>query len=153
MTDELQIVEAQIPDIKELIFMCREMVPASTFNHVGFDMRHFGEYCFKLIESDNAVIFIAKQGDETTGAILCSVWPGVTSPALNAVEHGMYVRPERRSLKTARRLLAAYVEWATANGAKRITAGNSAGAPDEGYQKLLTRCGFEKAGSLMYQNI
>jgi len=148
----LLIRKAKIEDIEDLIVMGASMVAESNFDHVGYNHRYFGEYLWQMICSDNCCILIAVRGEETLGAILCSVSPAATCPSLIANEHAFYVRPERRSLIVAQQLLKSYVEWATEQGAVRINAGNSAGAPDEGYQKLLSRSGFSKAGSIMYMN-
>ena len=149
----ITIRRAEMEDIRAILLMGREMVDASNFAHLGYDVRHFGEYCLYLLTSDNSVIFLAEQDKEVIGAILCTVAPGAASPTLIGYEQAFYVRPARRSLKAAQMLIRSYVEWATDLGAKRICSGNSAGSPDAGYRKLLEREGFDFAGSLMYMNV
>lgn len=150
---DVTVREATMDDIKILITLCKEMVATSNFEHVGFDARHFGEYCMRLIVLPEGEIFLAVQDGEVIGALLGCTGPGITSPGPLAYDLGFYIRPGRRSLKAAHKLIDAYVNWAKSRGVLRVAMGNSAGAPDEGYCKLLSRSGFQKAGSLMYINL
>lgn len=143
---------AEMSDLAEIIKMGREMHSTCNFSHLQFDPRHFGEFVVNLIAGENHEVFLAESDGNVTGALLCSTCPSMISPDLVAYEHAFFVRPAHRSLGAALKLLRAYREWAVAQGARRINAGNSAGMPDEGYVKLLSREGFTRAGSLMYLN-
>lgn len=142
---------ATFEDLAAVISLGEEMHKSSNFKHLEWDARHFGERVVSLITSPDHDIFLAVVDGDVAGGILCGIGPGLSTRNLVAYELGLYVTPDYRRTSAASQLLRAYVRWSRDRGAKRITAGNSAGAPDEGYVKLLTKSGFERTGSLMCQ--
>jgi len=142
---------ATFKDLATIISSGEEMHKSSNFKHLEWDARFFGENVVNLISSDNHDVLVAETDDGIVGGILCGVGPGISTRDPVAYELAFYVIPDARRSSAAPKLLRAYRDWAISRGAKRITAGNSAGAPDDGYVKLLTRAGFERTGSLMYQ--
>lgn len=129
------------------------MHPASTYAPLEFDGRMFGEFLVNLISGEDHQVFVAEHEGAIVGALLCSVHRSFFGPDLAAVEYACFVLPEYRKSSIGLHLLYAYCDWAEEKGAKRITAGNSAGAPDEGYVALASRAGLTKAGSIVYRNV
>lgn len=147
------IREADFDDLAGIIELGVAMHSTCNFAHMRFDRREFGEFLVHLISTPRHVVFVAEEDGALVGATLCSVFKSYMGPDLMAAEHACFVLPEHRKGSLGLRMVKQYVEWAKEQGARRITAGNSAGAPDSGYVALTERAGFERAGSLMYQNV
>lgn len=137
-------------DLRALIDMAAEMHRDSSFAPMRFDARHFGEFLVGLMAGGEHVVLVAERDDEVLGGVMASVVPSMFGPDLVACEHGLFVRPEHRAAGAALPLVRAYLDWAEAQGAKRVNAGNSAGMDDSRYVRLMEHCGLTKAGSLMY---
>jgi GNAT superfamily N-acetyltransferase len=114
-----------------------------------FDAKAFAEWV--MADPTQVAILLEDDAGEPVGMALCGVSRSFFGPAKNAYEHLFYVVPGHRRSGAALLLRDAYVEWAKAQGAQRIGAGNSAGAFDEHFVKLWTGGGFERAGSIMYK--
>lgn len=126
---------------------------SSNFRHLRYDARHFGENIVRILAHPDMDVLLADQDGAPTGGIICGASPGLSSRELCAYEMAFYVTPDRRGQGAAPRIIKEYVAWAQRKGAARITSGNSAGAPDEGFVKLLSRAGFTRAGSIMYREL
>ena len=140
-------------DLAQLIAMGAEMHQTSNFQDMRFDRRQFAEFVVELIAGADHQVFLAERVGRIVGALLASVVKSYIGPDLVAHEHALFVRPEGRGSVAALRLLHAYRDWATERGARRISAGNSAGMDDEKYVKLLSHAGFQRAGSITYQYV
>lgn len=149
----MRVREATIDDLGDLIHLAGELHPHSTFAHLDFDAWHFGNFVNQLIAGPEHVVLVVEYDGVIVGGLLASVVPASISPDLVASEHAFYVSPDMRSSGAGQALLEAYLAWARKRGAKRVNAGNSAGMNDERYVRLMGQAGFERVGSLMYQNL
>lgn len=152
---KLTIRQAQ-PDVNDVVALVRlgdYMAQESNFANLEYDRYLFGEFVFDLLFSEGGAAFLAEKDGETVGGILCTVSRFMGGPDTVANELGLFVRQDRRGSRAAVGLVGAYKNWALSRGAKRISAGNSAGADDTVYVKLLSHAGFQQAGSLMYLNV
>lgn len=148
----VSVREATFDDLVALIDMGEAMARTSNFRHLRFDGRQFGEFLVSLIVGPQSVVLVSEQDGEVTGAVLGMVTRSMIGPDHMASDLSFFVRPEHRASRAGVALLRRFIKWAVDAGAKRISMGNSAGMDDERYVKLLSRYGFDRAGSLMYMN-
>lgn len=113
-----------------------------------FDVKAFADWVIQD-ESQAAILAETAEGD-LVGMVLCGANRSFYGPAVAAYEHAFYVAPGWRKSGLAVALRDAYLAWAASKGARRVAAGNSAGAPDENFVKLWQDAGAQRAGSLMY---
>lgn len=147
----MNIREAQVDDLQSIIALGLIMHKTSNFRNLQFDGRFFGERLVNLMADPHGLVIVAEDPEDgLVGGLLASIGPYVASPDLVAYELAFYLSPKHRGSGVARQILSRYRQWAVRKGARRIMAGNSAGANDEGYVKLLESSGFERAGSLMF---
>lgn len=144
---------AQEYDLDDIVRLGEKMHKYSTFSSMTFDPETLWGFLRKLLVTPGHEVFVADVGDEVCGMLACSVTQHVFGPDLMGIEYFWYVTPEQRNTGVGRDLLLAFADWAKAQGAVRIQAGNSAGMPDDVYVNLLSSVGLEKVGSLMYQDV
>lgn len=133
-----------------VVSLGREMHRNSTFRTLAYSQSEFRGFLDAIIELPHLQGFVAREGEQTVGFVLCGVQKTFFGPDMVAVEFALYVDPEYRSKGVAKQLVRSYVDWALAKGARRVNAGNSAGTPDEAYVSLMQREGFTRVGSLLY---
>jgi len=83
-----------------------------------------------LLVDDNAV-FVAERGGQFIGVLVALIVPRMFNRTRIACEMTLYVRPENRGGRPLLRLVAAYKQWARANGAHKAYMGVSTGIHSE----------------------
>lgn len=150
---KLTIRLASTDDLAQILQMGESMHAESSYQHMRYDARQYGEFVVNLLAGQDSgqahAVFVADDGSTLQGIILCSAMSSFFGPDSIAYEHLFYVRPASRAHGVGLQLLHAWRDWADEWGVKRIIAGNSAGMDDGIYTSLLSRAGFRRAGSQM----
>lgn len=144
---------AQETDLDAIVRLGADMHAESTYADMDYDGDQFFFFLSHLLDMPNSEVFVADAYGDVQGMLACSAVKSFFGKDLGAVEYLWYVTPDFRQTGLGCDLLTAYVDWAKAQGVKRIQAGNSAGMPDDVYVKLLSSVGLQRAGSLMYRTL
>ena len=102
----------------------------------GSYSQQFAHYVRSRVADDTSIALVAAADNMVTGYLLGSLGEGSRNPG--AKLESMFVKPEYRRKGIGHQLVAAFLEWAWAHGALRVTVsvapGNSAAV--ELYRKL-----------------
>lgn len=150
----IEVVPLTHRNAGHVVTLGADMHAASSFKNMAFCPNELADFLDFVIEEDALTGFLAYEASGTAvGLILCSVTKSFFGPDLLAGDIALYVDPSCRARGAAKQLTQAYVDWAVSKGARRVSVGNSAGAPDQAYTGLMEGLGFTKTGSLLCRNV
>jgi L-amino acid N-acyltransferase YncA len=137
-------------DIPTLVEMAAVMHATSSFAPLAYSPEKMAQSLAQGIRT----AFVAVSVDDADGAITGAIFGDVVAPCYSTdrmgVEIGIYVSPERRGGRGALMLVAAWVRWCVASGAKQIRPGTAATSPAA--DRLYRGLGFEPVGQLYVMN-
>jgi ribosomal protein S18 acetylase RimI-like enzyme len=99
------------------------------------------EYCMALLDSDDNLVLLARDGDVVVGHLVGRLnGPGSVHPIRVAELESIHVYPEHRGAGVGDRLVTAFFAWAADKGAQRASV--TAYLANEGAQRFYARHGF-----------
>lgn len=98
------------------------------------------------IANDDALFVVEDRGGEIVGGFLGGCESHWCSDDLVAYDFALFVAPEHRGGSTGVRLLQHFIAWASAKGARDITAGVTTGVNLDGATRLYQSLGFRHVG-------
>ncbi|HKR64913.1 MAG TPA: GNAT family N-acetyltransferase [Thermoanaerobaculia bacterium] len=108
----------------------------------GGAARGYASFLGSVLDSRDAVVFVADDGGEVVGYVYAALeplsWKELRGPA--GFIHDVAVRDESRQSGVATRLLDAAIAWLREHGAPRVILWTA--APNAGAQRLFRRMGF-----------
>lgn len=156
----MKIRHAEPEDMGQLLWLAREMHRESTYSVLPFEHQHCALNLARFVGNDQHLCLVVEgagrcAGIEVVGAMLAQLSPAFFGPSLVAIDYALYVRPEHRGQgRIALKLVATYIDWAVAKGAKRVSlAGSAHPDSDKSLVKLAERLGMTRAGSVMYLEV
>ena len=137
-------------DIPTLVNMAAAMHAASSFAPLTYSPEKMAQTLAHGISTGFVAVSVDEEGGDITGAIYGDVVEPCWSHDRMGIEVGLYVSPERRGSRGALMLVAAWIRWCVASGAKQIRPGTAATSPAA--DRLYRSMGFEPAGALYVLN-
>lgn len=137
-------------DVPELIRLGAAMHAESPFwGRFAFSEERLAETLYALLGTPRGFVWIAEVGEEIVGALLGMVEQHWMSSDLMATELAFYVRSDVRGGLHGPRLLAAFVAWTDAVGARATFAGLSSGIDSRAGRLYVDFAGFVHRPDLM----
>jgi len=98
-------------------------------------------YCTSLLDSDECLVLLARDGDEVAGHLIGRLaGPGSVHPVRVADLESIHVYRAHRGRGAGEQLMTAFLAWAAENGAQRARV--TAYAANHGAQRFYARHGF-----------
>lgn len=139
-------------DIPILLEMARAMHQASpAYTNIPFVASAARTLFFKaVLKPDEWFCWVAEKEGEIVGAMMACRVPILFSDCYEAVEIGIYVRPEYRGTVAAMRLVVAFSYWA--RHCTRVTVSVSAGTEnDQKVVRFYKKMGFTPRGAILWK--
>jgi len=153
MATDLKINPARREDLPRIIELGQRMHEGSTFADMDFDPEVTAQTMIACMDAPNGTVLVARKRGHIIGGVAAVTMPSFFGRDTVASDLAVFVEAGKRGRAAGYFILEAYVDWAKAQGVKRINLGNSAGTNDAAYQKLTGRLGFSRAGALMYLRV
>jgi ribosomal protein S18 acetylase RimI-like enzyme len=113
--------------------------PAAT--NLGWARETGIAYCTSLLESDDNLVLLARDGDEVVGHLVGRLsGPGSVHPVRTADLESIHVYPSHRNRGAGEQVMTAFLTWAAEKGAQRATV--TAYAANHDAQRFYSRYGF-----------
>jgi ribosomal protein S18 acetylase RimI-like enzyme len=113
--------------------------PAAT--DLGWAAKTGLAYCRALLDSDDNLIVVARDGDAVVGHLVARLsGPGSVHPIRVADLESIHVYPDHRGNGIGDLLVTTFLAWAAGNGAQRVSV--TAYVGNEGAQRFYARHGF-----------
>lgn len=143
------IRNAVTADVPNLVELGREMHQESPrFSRLSFDGDKVAMLFCSLIEGDHGFVMVAERGGQIIGGMAAYIAAHWFSQDLVATDLALFVSPDARGGACVPRLVDAYSTWATDRGASMIQLGISTGVQVTDTERLYTRLGLSRFGSL-----
>jgi GNAT superfamily N-acetyltransferase len=139
---------ATIDDVPRLVELGAQMHAESRYRVLAFAEDKVTELYTDLIEHPDALIMVSERAGIIIGMIVARIHAPYFSRDLASGDLHLYIQPAHRGGLSGPRLIAAYMHWAKARGAKMIDLGNSARICDTALARLYEYMGFEPVGTL-----
>jgi GNAT superfamily N-acetyltransferase len=149
----MEIRAAMELDILQILTLAKEYAEeADSWMDLEFDPVRLSTHIAMAMTDPDQMIFVAHE----KGVIVGSMWGVVSAPVWTsdklAYDMFLYISQRSRDLFTAVKLVRAYEEWATTNGAKIIQTGANSGIlENKGAKALYRHCGYICGGQNFYK--
>lgn len=152
---EVVISQATESDVVQLVDLAWQYVKESErWSSFPFNPTRSIMNALIALEDANQMIVIAKKGDLIVGFMWAFVSSAIWSDVSICQDRFLYVLPEHRDYKTAKRLLTFIEEWAKQCGAVGIHAGANSGIRDDKAATLFyKRNKFGLIGTNFYKEL
>lgn len=121
----------------------------SLLPHVAFDETHTRETFRHSITKAHPTTFVAIQGDDVIGMLICSIQGFYFMAGHWANNDIFYVQPEKRGSRAATLLIAAFNTWADEIGAQIAVSGNANKLSPDRTEKFHSHFGYEQVGRVL----
>lgn len=154
-TQEVVISEAIESDLIQLIDLASQYIKeAERWSYYPFNPTRSIMNALIALEDPNQMIVVAKKNEVLVGFMWSYVASAIWSDALMCQDRFLYVMPEHRDYKTAKRLLTFIEEWAKQQGAIGIHVGANSGVRDDRAATLFyKRNKFGLIGTNFYKEL
>lgn len=150
--DNVMLRRASLEDLDTIIAMTADFFKESRWGSAyqysgerwGIHMAYCQSYGFLWVKEDAGEVIAYMAG---------VVGPMMFSEAQVATELALYVRPDKRTGRTAIGLINRFVEWAQSKGCVECVSGSSAGINSDSVRRIYEYCDFVQAGDLMYRRL
>jgi ribosomal protein S18 acetylase RimI-like enzyme len=146
-TDRLIIEAATHADIPEIIASADALVASDAGRYdpgatnLGWAAQTGEAYCVALLESDDNLVLLARDGDTVVGHLVGRLnGPGSVHPIRVAELESIHVYAAHRGKGVGNRLVTAFFAWAAGKGAQRASV--TAYVENAGAQRFYGRHGF-----------
>lgn len=143
---------ATVMDVPALVGLAKAMHAEGGFAGLDFDENIMAATFLELLTQGQFLAVYEREGRIVGGyaGYLNRCFFGAD---LMAHDYGVFVAPEARGSRAGWMLLKAFVDWATAAGAKQIRPGVSTGAVGATAEALYERLGFQRVGALFAKGV
>ena len=154
-TQEAVISEATESDLIQLVDLASQYIKeAERWHDYPFNPTRSIMNALIALEDPNQIIAIAKKGDLIVGFMWSYVASAIWSDALLCQDRFLYVSPDHRDYKTAKRLLTFVEVWAKQQGAIGIHVGANSGVREDRAASLFyKRNKFCEIGTNLYKEL
>lgn len=149
----VSVRQGQESDVETALRMAMTLLSASNLRSMDVDAEVMLHTICRAITSERGFFVVAEKGGAMIGGMLGMITQSLFGRDLVASDVALFIDPESRGAQAGAALVSAFVEWARAQGAKRVCLGNATGMDDEVFVGLARRCGMGRSGSLMYRDI
>lgn len=142
----MEVSKATIEDIREIAYLGKAFHAESPhLKQLPFSLQDVAAFAAMFIRSDKDELFIVRDPDsgKIIGGLFAAMEKVFFGPATQAVDHSLYVSPDRRGAQAATVMLVEFIDWAWRNGAARIIVSNSSGIATHQFGRFLERFGFK----------
>ena len=126
----------------------RAMKHSPTYHKLPIELYVVTHNISDFISHPDKFIYVAEHEDQVVGGIIGQKYPMLFNNSYEAMHNFLYVDPQYRSLKLFKMLLAKYIQWCDAHDVTNILVGHSYGGRIDQMDKLYSRFGLTKIGSI-----
>ena len=154
-TQEAVIRDASTTDVIQLVDLASQYIKESErWKHIPFNPTRSVMNALIALEDPNQKIVVACIDCRIVGFMWVFVANAIWSDVLLCQDRFLYVLPEHRDYKTARKLLTSCTEWATNQGAIGFHVGANSGIRDDKAATLFyKRNKFGLIGTNFYKEL
>jgi GNAT superfamily N-acetyltransferase len=135
-------------DLPQLLELAREMHKNGVYAAYPMDEARVAYILTRLIEVPETLSIGDEVNGELVGAFVGEIMQDLWVDVQVAVDHAFYVREADRGSRAGIMLLRAFEKWAHENGADVLRPVVYAGVNNQAVSGLLSRMGYETAGSV-----
>ena len=140
-------------DLSQLLELAREMHRTGVYAAYSMDEARVAFILTRLIEVPEALSIGYEVDGELVGAFVGEIVQDLWIDVQVAVDHAFYVRAADRGSRAGIMLLRAFENWANKNGTDVLRPVVYAGVDNQSVSGLLSRMGYETAGSVHKKEI
>lgn len=135
-------------DIPKVVAMGADMHAESQYRGMDYDPYVCHALAEAVIQDPNQIALVAETDGEVVGMISGYVAPFYFGSDLMAADRILYVMPEYRGSSAFIRLVKAFCEWATEEGARQVFISTSSDINTDQTDALFERMAFETVGAI-----
>ena len=143
-------------DYAQISTMGRWFQENSDYRNCGWSEKKAAHIIFRSTDETSPYFMrVAEVDGELIGMFLGVVSEYFFSEELIAMEQVVFFYPDKRSgvSKMLRQMFAEFEDWAKAQSAREVCLGVTSGIAGDGYEKLIEKVGYRRAGSIFKREI
>ncbi len=145
----VRIIKPDYEHIHQGMKLAKQMHAESSYGFLPFDEEKVeGLAGFAMDSEDYCILVAVDDANKVYGFFLGVIVPYYFCNEGYAVDLALFVSPDKRGVCAAQKLIAAFKQWAIAEGAREITLATSTGVEPERTAKLYERLGFPQIGTV-----
>lgn len=149
----IELRRYRLEDIPQIVEIVREHLKLTAFAKVVYSDKKMTDLLTGNVRNTQFFTTVAVEDGKIIGGLGASISSYIFSYEAIAQDYFFYIAPEKRNLKLATELVAAYTDWAKERKVKRVQLSNSMGVNVKTFPKLAERLGFKQTGTIHVKEI